>query len=166
MCVCVCVTSRLQVQAWARQHQQRLATALTELLTTQELLENLLTWLHWAETNLSDKDKEPLPQEIEEVKNLIAEHQVKKISGGKRAYLLLSNLWRSTGKNPSPAGVHGGNDQEAARCRQNHQDAQAEGSRGNPEPVSDPSVWQRKSGTYVSHERLLMKRDLGHLHRR
>lgn len=76
------VTSHLQVQAWARQHQQRLATALTELLTTQELLENLLTWLHWAETNLSDKDKEPLPQEIEEVKNLIAEHQVKEMWGG------------------------------------------------------------------------------------
>lgn len=70
------VTVLLQVQAWARQHQQRLATALTELLNTQELLENLLTWLQWAETNLDDKDKEPLPQEIEEVKNLIAEHQV------------------------------------------------------------------------------------------
>lgn len=64
------------MQAWARQHQQRLAAALTELLATQELLENLLTWLQWAETNLNDKDKEPLPQEIEEVKNLIAEHQV------------------------------------------------------------------------------------------
>ncbi|XP_040905346.1 dystonin isoform X2 [Toxotes jaculatrix] len=64
-----------EVQAWARQHQQRLATALTELLATQELLENLLTWLQWAETNLNDKDKEPLPQEIEEVKSLISEHQ-------------------------------------------------------------------------------------------
>uniref|UniRef100_A0A3B4W9K1 Dystonin n=1 Tax=Seriola lalandi dorsalis TaxID=1841481 RepID=A0A3B4W9K1_SERLL len=64
-----------EVQAWARQHQQRLATALTELLATQELLENLLTWLQWAETNLNDKDKEALPQEIEEVKGLIAEHQ-------------------------------------------------------------------------------------------
>ncbi|XP_008292239.1 dystonin isoform X3 [Stegastes partitus] len=64
-----------EVQAWARQHQQRLATALTELLATQELLENLLTWLQWAETNLNDKDKEQLPQEIEEVKSLIAEHQ-------------------------------------------------------------------------------------------
>lgn len=65
-----------QVQAWARQHQQRLATALTELRSNQELLENLLTWLQWAETNLNEKDKEPLPQEIEEVKSLIAEHQV------------------------------------------------------------------------------------------
>ncbi|XP_022618983.1 dystonin isoform X2 [Seriola dumerili] len=64
-----------EVQAWARQHQQRLATALTELLATQELLENLLTWLQWAETNLNDKDKEALPQEIKEVKGLIAEHQ-------------------------------------------------------------------------------------------
>lgn len=64
-----------QVQAWARQHQQRLATALTELLSTQELLENLLTWLQWAESNLDDKDKEALPQEIDEVKGLIAEHQ-------------------------------------------------------------------------------------------
>lgn len=66
----------LQVQAWARQHQQRLATALTEQLATQGLLENLLTWLQWAETNLNDKDKELLPQEMEQVKTLIAEHQV------------------------------------------------------------------------------------------
>ncbi|XP_062286760.1 dystonin [Scomber scombrus] len=64
-----------EVQAWARQHQQRLATALGELLATQELLENLLTWLQWAESNLNDKDKEIIPQEIEEVKSLIAEHQ-------------------------------------------------------------------------------------------
>nr|XP_019946702.1 PREDICTED: dystonin [Paralichthys olivaceus] len=64
-----------EVQAWARQHQQRLATALTEMQATQELLENLLKWLQWAESNLNDKDKELLPQEIEEVKGLIAEHQ-------------------------------------------------------------------------------------------
>ncbi|XP_031697490.1 dystonin isoform X10 [Anarrhichthys ocellatus] len=70
------IKARLEeVQAWARQHQQRLATALTELLATQDLLENLLTWLQWAETNLNDKDKEQLPQELEEVKGLIAEHQ-------------------------------------------------------------------------------------------
>lgn len=67
----------VQVQAWVRQHQQRLAMALTEMLDTQELLENLLTWLQWAETNLNNRDKETLPQEIEEIKSLIAEHQVK-----------------------------------------------------------------------------------------
>ncbi|XP_076019188.1 dystonin isoform X10 [Genypterus blacodes] len=64
-----------EVQAWARQHQQRLATALSELLATQDLLESLLTWLQWAETNLDNKDKDALPQEIEEIKGLIAEHQ-------------------------------------------------------------------------------------------
>ncbi|KAF0027404.1 hypothetical protein F2P81_020145 [Scophthalmus maximus] len=69
-----------EVQAWARQHQQRLATALTEMLATQDLLENLLTWLQWAETNLNDKDNEPLPQELEEVKGLIAEHQLKEFA--------------------------------------------------------------------------------------
>uniref|UniRef100_A0A8C8D9H4 Dystonin n=1 Tax=Oncorhynchus tshawytscha TaxID=74940 RepID=A0A8C8D9H4_ONCTS len=64
-----------EVQAWARQHQQRLAMALSDLLATQELLEGLLGWLQWAEATLNEKDKEVLPQEIDEVKALIAEHQ-------------------------------------------------------------------------------------------
>uniref|UniRef100_A0A8C8EUI9 Dystonin n=1 Tax=Oncorhynchus tshawytscha TaxID=74940 RepID=A0A8C8EUI9_ONCTS len=65
-----------EVQAWARQHQQRLAMALSDLLATKDLLEGLLGWLQWAETTLNDKDKEVIPQEIDEVKSLIAEHQV------------------------------------------------------------------------------------------
>uniref|UniRef100_A0A8I3NQ54 Dystonin n=1 Tax=Canis lupus familiaris TaxID=9615 RepID=A0A8I3NQ54_CANLF len=64
-----------EVLAWAKQHQQRLASALAGLIAKQELLEALLAWLQWAETTLSDKDKEVIPQEIEEVKALIAEHQ-------------------------------------------------------------------------------------------
>uniref|UniRef100_A0A8D2AZH1 Dystonin n=1 Tax=Sciurus vulgaris TaxID=55149 RepID=A0A8D2AZH1_SCIVU len=64
-----------EVLAWAKQHQQRLASALAGLIAKQELLESLLAWLQWAETTLSDKDKEVIPQEIEEVKALIAEHQ-------------------------------------------------------------------------------------------
>uniref|UniRef100_A0A674EWB0 Dystonin n=1 Tax=Salmo trutta TaxID=8032 RepID=A0A674EWB0_SALTR len=64
-----------EVQVWARQHQQRLAMALSDLLATQELLEGLLCWLQWAEATLNEKDKEVLPQEIDEVKALIAEHQ-------------------------------------------------------------------------------------------
>ncbi|KAM9005102.1 dystonin isoform 19-T19 [Sarcophilus harrisii] len=64
-----------EVLAWAKQHQQRLASALAGLIAKQELLEALLAWLQWAETTLSEKDKEVLPQEIEEVKTLIAEHQ-------------------------------------------------------------------------------------------
>ncbi|XP_051470841.1 dystonin isoform X8 [Apus apus] len=64
-----------EVLAWAKQHQQRLAGALAGLLANQELLEALLSWLQWAETTLTEKDKEVIPQEIEEVKALIAEHQ-------------------------------------------------------------------------------------------
>ncbi|KAJ8377716.1 hypothetical protein AAFF_G00254500 [Aldrovandia affinis] len=65
-----------EVQAWARQHLQRLGGALSDLLATLELLENLLGWLQWAETTLNQKDKDAMPQEIEEVKALIAEHQM------------------------------------------------------------------------------------------
>ncbi|XP_023556891.1 dystonin isoform X6 [Octodon degus] len=64
-----------EVLAWAKQHQQRLASALAGLIAKKELLEALLSWLQWAEATLSEKDKEDIPQEIEEVKALIAEHQ-------------------------------------------------------------------------------------------
>lgn len=63
--------------AWAKQHQQRLAGALAALIANQELLEALLSWLQWAETTLTEKDKEVIPQEIDDVKALIAEHQVR-----------------------------------------------------------------------------------------
>ncbi|XP_058879939.1 dystonin-like isoform X26 [Acipenser ruthenus] len=64
-----------EVLAWAKQHQHRLGSALKELLANRELLETLLGWLQWAETTLNEKDKETIPQQIEEVKTLIAEHQ-------------------------------------------------------------------------------------------
>uniref|UniRef100_A0A452R227 Dystonin n=1 Tax=Ursus americanus TaxID=9643 RepID=A0A452R227_URSAM len=41
-----------EVLAWAKQHQQRLASALAGLIAKQELLEALLAWLQWAETTL------------------------------------------------------------------------------------------------------------------
>ncbi|XP_041107393.1 dystonin-like [Polyodon spathula] len=64
-----------EVLAWAKQHQHRIGSALKELLANRELLETLLGWLQWAETTLNEKDKETIPQQIEEVKTLIAEHQ-------------------------------------------------------------------------------------------
>lgn len=59
-------------------------------MATQELLENLLSWLQWAETTLTEKDKEALPQEIEEIKALITEHQVPVIRT--KTLLLFSSL--------------------------------------------------------------------------
>ncbi|XP_068137506.1 dystonin isoform X5 [Hyperolius riggenbachi] len=64
-----------EVLTWAKQHQQRLASALEDVIAKKELLESLLTWLQWAETTLNEKDKEDIPEEIDEVKALIAEHQ-------------------------------------------------------------------------------------------
>ncbi|XP_032901182.1 microtubule-actin cross-linking factor 1 isoform X21 [Amblyraja radiata] len=64
-----------EVLTWAKQHQQRLATALSELVTNAELLEELLTWLQWAETTLIQRDQESMPKDIEQVKTSITEHQ-------------------------------------------------------------------------------------------
>ncbi|XP_057350039.1 dystonin-like isoform X2 [Manis pentadactyla] len=64
-----------EVVVCTQQYQQRLVGALAGLLTTQELLEALLVQLQWAQTTLSDKDKEVIPQETEEVKAFVAEHQ-------------------------------------------------------------------------------------------
>ncbi|XP_041665491.1 microtubule-actin cross-linking factor 1 isoform X19 [Cheilinus undulatus] len=64
-----------EVLTWAKQHEQRLETALTEVLNNANLLEELLSWLQWAETTLVQRDTEPLPQDIPQLKTLISEHQ-------------------------------------------------------------------------------------------
>ncbi|XP_078093960.1 microtubule-actin cross-linking factor 1 isoform X3 [Mustelus asterias] len=64
-----------EVLTWAKQHQQRLATALSELVTNAELLDELLAWLQWAETTLVQRDQDSMPKDIEQVKTLITEHQ-------------------------------------------------------------------------------------------
>ncbi|XP_034747887.1 microtubule-actin cross-linking factor 1 isoform X13 [Etheostoma cragini] len=65
-----------EVLTWAKQHEQRLETALTEVLNNANLLEELLSWLQFAETTLVQKDTEPLPQDIPQLKTLITEHQI------------------------------------------------------------------------------------------
>uniref|UniRef100_A0A3B4XZI9 Microtubule actin crosslinking factor 1 n=1 Tax=Seriola lalandi dorsalis TaxID=1841481 RepID=A0A3B4XZI9_SERLL len=65
-----------EVLTWAKQHEQRLETALTEVLNNANLLEELLSWLQWAETTLVQRDTEPLPQDIPQLKSLITEHQM------------------------------------------------------------------------------------------
>ncbi|XP_009330479.1 PREDICTED: microtubule-actin cross-linking factor 1 [Pygoscelis adeliae] len=64
-----------EVLTWAKQHQQRLESALSELVANAELLEELLAWIQWAETTLIQRDQEPTPQNIDQVKALISEHQ-------------------------------------------------------------------------------------------
>ncbi|XP_060948240.1 microtubule-actin cross-linking factor 1 isoform X2 [Limanda limanda] len=64
-----------EVLTWAKQHEQRLETALSEVLNNANLLEELLSWLQWAETTLVQRDADSLPQDITQVKSLISEHQ-------------------------------------------------------------------------------------------
>ncbi|XP_041419112.1 dystonin isoform X12 [Xenopus laevis] len=65
-----------EVLTWAKQHQHRLAVALDDLIAKKELLESLLAWLQWSEMTLNEKDKEDIPQDLDEVKALIEEHQI------------------------------------------------------------------------------------------
>ncbi|XP_048849639.1 LOW QUALITY PROTEIN: microtubule-actin cross-linking factor 1 [Brienomyrus brachyistius] len=65
-----------EVLTWAKQHEQRLAAALTELVNNATLLEDLLSWLQWAETTILQRDTEALPQDITQLKTLITEHQL------------------------------------------------------------------------------------------
>ncbi|KAM4885040.1 microtubule-actin cross-linking factor 1 isoform 9-T9 [Sylvia borin] len=64
-----------EVLTWAKQHQQRLESALSELVANAELLEELLAWIQWAETTLIQRDQDAMPQNIDQVKALISEHQ-------------------------------------------------------------------------------------------
>ncbi|XP_063311802.1 microtubule-actin cross-linking factor 1 isoform X18 [Pelobates fuscus] len=64
-----------EVLTWGNQHQQRLQAALSELVANSDLLDELLSWIQWAETTLIQRDQEPMPQNIEQVKALIGEHQ-------------------------------------------------------------------------------------------
>ncbi len=80
----------LQVLTWAKQHEQRLETALSELLNNATLLEELLSWLQWAETTLVQRDTEPLPQDIPQLKTLITEHQVTTPSTVTQSFILIA----------------------------------------------------------------------------
>lgn len=120
---------------WAKQHEQRLETALTEVLNNANLLEELLSWLQWAETTLVQRDTEPLPQDIPELKNLITEHQV----GSSLDASSLLPLAVGGGSSQlcwclSLSDVHGGDDEEAAGRGQSHQELQEEAGRGSQQP--------------------------------
>lgn len=84
-----------QVLTWAKQHQQRLESALSELVANAELLEELLAWIQWAETTLIQRDQDPMPQNIDQVKALISEHQVSpELSSGEGQGREASPGWR------------------------------------------------------------------------
>ena len=66
----------LQVLMWAKQHKEALETSLAEMLNNSILLEELLSWLLWAESTLVQRESVCLPHDTLQIKTLIIEHQV------------------------------------------------------------------------------------------
>lgn len=67
-------------------------------MANAELLEELLAWIQWAETTLIQRDQDPMPQNIDQVKALISEHQVSpELSSGE-----------GQGREASPGSLGGG----------------------------------------------------------
>ncbi|XP_036397778.1 microtubule-actin cross-linking factor 1-like [Megalops cyprinoides] len=65
-----------EVLTWAKQHKQLLEGSLAELLNNSILLEELLSWLLWAENTLVQRESVPFPHDNLQLKTLIIEHQV------------------------------------------------------------------------------------------
>ncbi|XP_035285086.1 microtubule-actin cross-linking factor 1-like [Anguilla anguilla] len=65
-----------EVLMWAKQHKQALESSLAEMLNNSILLEELLSWLLWAETTLVQREAVSLPHDTLQIKTLIIEHQV------------------------------------------------------------------------------------------
>lgn len=100
------------------------------MLNNANLLEELLSWLQWAETTLVQRDTEPLPQDIPELKNLITEHQVGfRIFSTTRPVVIPLAVRGSSSQHCRClwlSDVYGGDDEEAAGRGQSHQELQEE----------------------------------------
>uniref|UniRef100_A0A4W5PXY9 Microtubule actin crosslinking factor 1 n=1 Tax=Hucho hucho TaxID=62062 RepID=A0A4W5PXY9_9TELE len=132
-----------EVLTWAKQHEQRLETALTELLNNATLLEELLSWLQWAETTLVQRDGETLPQDIPQLKTLITEHQVF-MEEMTRKQPDVDKVTKTYKRKPAEAPITmtplrtGKNQQQ-----QQHQQAAMQVAGGNPRLTQLCSRWQQ-----------------------
>ncbi|KAJ7338283.1 hypothetical protein JRQ81_011048 [Phrynocephalus forsythii] len=69
--------SRFQeVLSWAQQQEERLQARLASLVAEQEEVAQLLEWIGAAEEALSLRDREPLPEDAEQLEELSAQHAV------------------------------------------------------------------------------------------
>lgn len=75
MTSCLCLPY-IQVLTWVKQHEQRLERALEELQKDTVLLQDLQSWLQWAESRLAQREAAPLPQQPMQLRALISEHYV------------------------------------------------------------------------------------------
>lgn len=66
-----------QVQRWAQQQGERLQVQASRLVAEREDAAQLLEWMAAAEEALGLRDTEPLPQEVEPLQELSAQHAVR-----------------------------------------------------------------------------------------
>ncbi|MFT7813234.1 microtubule-actin cross-linking factor 1-like [Arapaima gigas] len=64
-----------EVLTWTKLHQQRLERALLELQDSLVQLEDLQSWLLWADTILAQREAEPVPQDVPQLRALVVDHQ-------------------------------------------------------------------------------------------
>ena len=64
-----------EVASWALQRQERLEDHLKQLQDLLALLDELMQWLIGKEQNLVQLEQEPLPDDLEIIRELIVEHQ-------------------------------------------------------------------------------------------
>ena len=63
-----------------RQRSQRLTNGLADLRRSNQLLEELLAWLNGAEVTLTEVERQPIPEDMAIIQQLLKEHQVSRAS--------------------------------------------------------------------------------------
>ncbi|XP_076827738.1 microtubule-actin cross-linking factor 1, isoforms 6/7 [Brachyhypopomus gauderio] len=65
-----------EVQVWAQQQAERIQTSLSALEAEREELQCLLDWISSAEESLNLREQEPLPDNVEQISELIVQHMI------------------------------------------------------------------------------------------
>uniref|UniRef100_A0A665WW59 Microtubule actin crosslinking factor 1 n=1 Tax=Echeneis naucrates TaxID=173247 RepID=A0A665WW59_ECHNA len=133
-----------EVLTWAKQHEQRLETALNEVLSNANLLEELLSWLQFAETTLVQRDTEPLPQDIPQLKSLITEHQMF-MEEMTRKQPDVDKVTKTYKRKPAepPSSLAERRGARTSTCQQQQQQAAMQVSGGNPRLNQLCARWQQ-----------------------
>ncbi|XP_062393936.1 microtubule-actin cross-linking factor 1, isoforms 6/7 [Sardina pilchardus] len=65
-----------EVQSWAQQQGERIQGALSSVEAEREEVQRLLDWINSAEESLHLQNREPLPEDMEQMEELITQHAV------------------------------------------------------------------------------------------
>ena len=85
-----CILSVPQVQSWALQQGERIQATLSTVEAEREEVQRLLDWICSAEESLNLRDQDPLPEDMEQMEELITQHAVLTDITNQTHYLLNS----------------------------------------------------------------------------